>query len=194
MPTSPTDFDLAPLLLRAGLDVAALVAVVGGVYRRRYGRSEILATLVVFNVVIFALTYTLNQVSMTMGAAFGLFAVFSLLRYRTESITAREMTYLFVSIALGLLLAVATLPTAVLAAIAVGCPTLLWLLEQPWFASGDEAQPAQYDIPRLLAPDRREELLEDLRRRTGLAVTRVDVHELDLVKDMARITIFHRAR
>jgi Domain of unknown function (DUF4956) len=75
------------------IDLMCMFILTRGIYFRHYRRSDLFLTYFSFNLVIFLLAYSLNRVELTMGAAFGLFAVFSMLRYRTENISARDMTY-----------------------------------------------------------------------------------------------------
>ena len=185
------DRSLATFAARLAIDVVCVVALVRGVYYRHYRRADLFLTLFSFNVVIFLITFLLNEVEMTLGAAFGLFAVFSMLRYRTEGISAKDMTYLFLVIALGLLLAVGQGGLAQLALIGaaiVGCTALL---EGNLVTKREHAQQVLYDNIALVNARSREALIGDLRSRTGLDVHRVDVQEIDLLRDAARLTIYY---
>ena len=181
------------LLARLAVDLAALAGIVWGGYRRGGGRGSHLLTLVTFNVVIFVVTHLLNEVEMTMGAAFGLFAVFSLLRYRTEGISSRDMTYLFLVIALGLVTAVGAGRLTVLLGIALSLTGMIWVIEAGWLTGRERSHVLIYDDVRLLGADARDRLIADLRERTGLPVQRVEVEEIDLLRDVARLTIYYPA-
>src|SRR5215213_9712988 len=93
-------------LIRLALDLACVFILMRGIYYRTYHRTDLFLTFFSLNLVIFLIAFVLNSAEMSMGAAFGLFAVFSMLRYRTEGISATDMTYLFLGNALGLMLAV----------------------------------------------------------------------------------------
>lgn len=175
------------LLTRLALDLAALWVLLRFAFLRRGGEPGRLLMLVAFNLVLFLIAHLLNQVEMTMGAAFGLFAVFSLLRIRTEGISSRDMTYLFLTIALGLLSAVAQPGTAVLAGLAAAIPALALVLESGWVAPLELRHEVVYDTLALLAPEQRGALLEDLRTRTGMRLTRVEVHRIDLARGIAHL-------
>ena len=101
----------APWLMiqRFAFDLVAIVLLTGGIYYRHHRRTDLFLTIVSGNLTVFVITLLLSQSEMSIGAAFGLFAVFSMLRFRTESLSAREMSYLFLSIALGLAMAIAPL-------------------------------------------------------------------------------------
>jgi hypothetical protein len=180
------------LLGRCALDLACTTALVRGVYYRRHRSTALFLTLYAFNLVIFLVAYLLNRVEMSLGAAFGLFAVFSMLRYRTEGLSARDMTYLFLVIALGLLLGISHGRWYELVAIGALFPSVVAVLESRLVMRGERAEEVLYDDIRLVNSGRREELLADLRVRTGLPIERVEVREIDLVKAHARLTAYYR--
>jgi hypothetical protein len=178
---------------RLAIDLACVTLLVRGVYYRHYRRADLFLTFFSFNLVIFLITFLLNAVEMTLGAAFGLFAVFSMLRYRTEGISAKDMTYLFLVIALGLIMAVGGGGLAQLAAVGAAVLACTALLEGNLVTRREHAQPVLYDNIQLVNARAREALLGDLRSRTGLDVHRVEVHEIDLLKDAARLTVYYHA-
>jgi hypothetical protein len=183
---------LPDLVVRLGLDLTALALLVRGVHYRLYRRADLFLTFFALNVVVFLVTLLMSRVEMTMGAAFGLFAVFSMLRYRTEGITARDMTYLFLVIGLGLLMAVAPGGVPTLAGIAAAILAGTALLEGGWLGGRERTQPVVYDNVSLLHAASRAALVEDLRSRTGLDVRHVEVEEIDFVRDTARLTVLIR--
>jgi hypothetical protein len=143
--------------------------------------------------VIFLIAWVLNSVEMTLGAAFGLFAVFSMLRYRTEGISTVDMTYLFLGIALGLIMAVGDAGPFHLAAIGGVLLGFTWLLEGGVLTRRELRQDVHYDRAELVHTGRHAELLRDLQERTGLNVHRVDVESIDLLRDAARLNIYYYA-
>ena len=126
-----------------------------------------------------------------MGAAFGLFAVFSMLRYRTEGLSAKDMTYLFIVISVGLISAIIKGSWDELGLVNGMILLVVWLLEGNLLIKRELTKNIQYDRIELITPERQEELLEDLRVRTGLAVHRVEVQTMDFLKDSALIMIFY---
>ncbi len=187
IPMISADWDLPVRLL---VDLACVLILVRGIYYGRHRRGELLFTLIAFNLVIFLVAYLLNAVEMTMGAAFGLFAVFSMLRFRTEEIGVADMTYLFLSIALGLLMAVTRTGWISLAIIAVTLLAGAAILETRWFARRERSHSVLYDNLPLVAAKDQAALLEDLRTRTGLRIHRVHVREIDLLKDVAELRVY----
>jgi hypothetical protein len=127
---------------------------------------------------------------MSMGAAFGLFAVFSMLRYRTESISTKDMTYLFLVIAIGLLSAISKGGWDELALLNGIILFATFLLESNWLIKKEFTKNIVYDNINLITPDKRIELLADLKNRTGFNVHRVEIQEIDFLKDATRMTIY----
>ena len=129
---------------------------------------------------------------MSMGAAFGLFAVFSMLRYRTESVDITEMTYLFLSIAIGLLNAMIIGPWYEILFINLLMLVSVIAIESNWVAKRESSKKVIYDRLDLLAKADNTELLLDLSKRTGLAVKKVEVESMDLLKDTAAIVVYYK--
>src|SRR5438876_9515255 len=98
--------------MRLLIDLAAIILLVRVIYFPIYRQREYFFMFVIFNLIIFLISFLLNKVDLSMGAAFGLFAVFSMLRYRTEDISIKDMTYLFLCIAIGLVSAVTKIKDA----------------------------------------------------------------------------------
>ena len=105
-----TTDELVKMLQKFGarflIDIFFMLILMRFVYYKFYKRSDLFFTFFIFNIVIFLISFLLNKVELSMGAAFGLFAVFSMLRYRTEDISIKDMSYLFLVIAIGLVAAV----------------------------------------------------------------------------------------
>jgi hypothetical protein len=145
------------------------------------------------NLVTFALSFILSQVRVDLGFAMGLFAVFGILRYRTESIEVRNLTYLFVVIGLAVLNALVTpnvsvgqllLVNAVIVGMVAG-------LESAPFSRREESRRVVYDRLELLTPARAEELMADLRARTQLPVERYEIGNVDLLRDTADLLVYY---
>lgn len=190
---SPSAFPmLGPAFLSSLLvDVVCVFVLTRLIYYRHYKRSDLFLTFVSFNLVIFLIAYSLSRVEMTLGAAFGLFAVFSMLRYRTSEISAKDMTYMFMVIALGLLMAIGggnVLEKVMIGGILLASTVAL---EANWIVRREHAQDVLYDRVDLVKPASRAALLEDLRARTGLDVHRVDVRQVDFLRDAAELTLYH---
>jgi predicted membrane metal-binding protein len=179
------------LATRLGIDLVSVLVLIRVIYYRTYRRTDLFLTFFSFNLVIFLIAFVLNSTEMSMGAAFGLFAVFSMLRYRTQGISATDMTYLFLGIALGLMLAVSSAAPLGLALVGLIVLVSTFLLESNWLVKREVRQEVVYDNIDLVNAHAREELLHDLRLRTGLNVRRVEVDEIDLVKDSAKLIVYY---
>jgi hypothetical protein len=178
-------------IIRLLLNSATAFIIIKMIYFRHYRKADLFLTFFSFNIIIFLITFLLNKVEMTMGAAFGLFAVFSMLRYRTENISAKDMTYLFIVIALGLIMAVSEgnlITLLLIAGIVVLCTVLL---ESNWLVKREYAQPVYYEKIELIHKDRQPELIADLKNVTGLEIHRIEIQEIDLLKDAARIIVYY---
>lgn len=125
-----------------------------------------------------------------MGAAFGLFAVFSMLRYRTMSINMKDMTYLFIFIAVGLLNAIQMkiYEQAILGSIVFA---ITFLMDTRLLRKRESVKMVRFEDINLIQPEKEEELIAKLRKRTGLEIHRVSIEEIDYLKDIAKINIYY---
>lgn len=178
-------------IVRLLINISTAIVIIRTIYYRYYRRADLFLTFFSFNITIFLISFLLNKVEMTMGAAFGLFAVFSMLRYRTENIAAKDMTYLFIVIAVGLIMAISNGEWYELLAVGAIIVFCVLLLESNWLIRREYSQQLYYEKIELVHLDKRKELLEDLKARTGLNIHRMDILEIDLLKDAARITVYY---
>ncbi|WP_428654861.1 DUF4956 domain-containing protein [Runella sp.] len=177
--------------VRLLVDLLTVTVLTRLIYYRIYRRTDLFLTFFGFNLVIFLITYLLNKVQMSMGAAFGLFAVFSMLRYRTEGLSAKDMTYLFIVISLGLISAIIKGSWDELGLVNGIIVLSVWLLEGNWLIKRELTKNVQYDKIELIVPEKRAELITDLRARTGLDIHRVEIQTMDFLRDSALIMIFY---
>jgi hypothetical protein len=182
----------ASFFLRLLIDILSMVILIRFIYYPVYRRSDHMFTFYMFNLTIFMITFLLaGKNSFSTGAAFGLFAVFSLLRYRTEDISARDMTYLFTVIALGLMTSVNK--GTVLEIAIINCVILFaaFLLDGNVLMKTEFVKSIQYENIELIKPDREEDLRKDLEQRTGLSIHKVSVGKIDFLRDTAIIKIYY---
>jgi hypothetical protein len=184
--------DFWKLVARLGLDLVTTSIVVLYVYWRLYRNREMLFTYYAFNIITFALSTLLRKTPMDMGFALGLFAIFGILRYRTEQIRIRDVTYLFIVLGVAIVNAVANKKISLSELLLVnGLIAGITVIHELAPRDRLTLTPATYDRLDLLAPGRSDEMLSDLRERTGLHVVRVEVTRIDLLRDLAEITIHH---
>ena len=178
------------MLLRFGFFLVVVWFIVYFLYYRKTHRRDYFFTLVLLSVSIFFLIYLLGSVKVKIGFALGLFAIFGVLRYRTETIPVREMSYMFGVISLSVINALAdSLSFVELLLPNVAIAVLIWLFERFVLRANLSSKLVLYDRIELITPERREELLEDLRKRTGLNITKINVGSVDFLKDTAILKI-----
>ena len=186
------------LLFRLLIDVVSIFILIRFVYFPVYKKREFYFTFFVFNVVIFLLSFLLNKVDLSLGAAFGLFAVFSMLRYRTENISIKDMTYLFLVIALGLINAITKIKGAddyyeygFLGFINLLIIALAFLLESKLLFKKEGVKLIVYEKIDLIHSSKTNEIIEDIKLRTGLNVYRISILKIDFINDSAQIKIYY---
>jgi len=161
------------------------------IYYPVYKNRENFFTLFIFNIIIFLITFILNKSDMSMGAAFGLFAVFSMLKYRTEGISAKDMTYMFLVIAMGLITALSKGSWLELSFINVLILLFTFFLETSVIMRKEVSKTVQYENIELIKPENRELLQADLEERLGLRINRIVVGRVDFLRDTAMMKVFY---
>lgn len=160
------------------------------IYYLKYRNTELFLAFFGFNSVIFFVGHMLNEVDISTGAGFGLFAVFSILRYRTDGISAKNMTYLFMGIAVALITSLwtNTTETALFCLVVLGTTFLLEIIV---LSKKEVSKVIYYDSIALIKPEQNKEFLLELNRRTGLAIHRVEIQSIDFLKDSCNLTVFY---
>ena len=176
--------------VRMLIDVLSIIALMRFVYFPIYKKKDFFFTFFLFNIIIFILTYLLNKVDLSMGAAFGLFAVFSLLRYRTENISAKDMTYLFTVIAIGLITSVNKGTYFETCLINIIILLFAFFLDGNIIVKNEKSQIIFFEKIDLIHPQKEAELIADLKIRTGLDIHKVSVNNIDFLKDTAELTVY----
>ena len=178
------------MLIRFGFFMLVLWFIVHFLYYRKTHRRDYFFTLVLLSVSIFFLIYLLGSVKVKIGFALGLFAIFGVLRYRTETIPVREMSYMFGVISLSVINALAdSLSFVELLIPNLAIALLIWMFETFVLRKNLASKLILYDRIELIDPARREDLLEDLAKRTGLKITKLNIGSVDFLKDSAIIKI-----
>lgn len=176
--------------LRLIIDLVSVSLIVWKVYLPNYKKRDHFFTFFMFNLVIYIISYLLSKVDMSFGAAFGLFAVFSLLRYRTENISEKDMTYLLLFIAMGLVNA--TVKGTYFESIIINSMLILaaWILDGNVVVKNEKTQTLLYEKIENIKEENYPSLLEDLKQRTGLNIHKVSIVHIDFVKDCAEVKIY----
>jgi hypothetical protein len=169
------------------------VVIVRFIYYPTEPNKNYVFTYLAFNTIIFFAMSFLISSDLSLGVGFGLFAIFSVLRYRTSAMSTREMTYLFIVIGLPVMNSVLMRGDewdVLLAANAV-VAAVLFVLEREWGFHYERSQSIRYDRVELVTREHRVLLLEDLQLRTGLPIKRVEIGLLNFLNDTAELKVFY---
>lgn len=180
------------LVCRFLLNLFAAAVVIRFLYYPRTREIEYLFTFSLFNVVTFLICFLLRKVPMEMGFALGLFAVFGILRYRTETIPIREMTYLFLVIGLAMINALSNQSVSWLEIIFANFVIVLIpvAIEKITLTKRIDNQLVLYENIQNIKPENKAMLIEDLQNRTGLKVVKVKIESIDFLRDSAELRIY----
>ncbi len=184
--------DIWGLLIRFLFNAVFVWFVIHKLYYPKSQRKDYYFTFAIISVSIFFLIYLLGGVKIKVGFALGLFAIFGIIRYRTESMNVREMTYLFTIIAMTVVNALGiTLTYGELFITNLIFIVCIKLVEnQPWLKHVSEKL-VMYDRIDLIVPERREEMIEDLHKRLGVDIKKVEVGAVDFLRDIAMIKVYY---
>ena len=185
------DNDLYKLVVRFFINLIFLALVVGLCYNRHQKSRVFMFNFVLMNVTVFFICFTLKKLDLGLGMALGLFAIFAILRYRTDAIRVKEMTYLFLVIGIAVINSLANKKTSYAELMATNCVIIAatYLMESLIRVEKVSKQDIVYDRIDLLKPDKRSELYADIEQRTGLIPTRIKTGKIDFLKPAANITV-----
>lgn len=182
------------LLARFTLNTFVTWLLVHFMYYRKSRRTDYYFTFLLISISVFLLIFLLGSVNLKLGLALGLFAIFGIIRYRTETMPVREMTYLFMIIAVSVINALAV--TLSIAEIAITNLLFLvptWVCESNRWLRHVSCKLVLYDRIDLIKPDSRDSLIADLRQRMGLEVVKVEVGSIDFLRDTAMLKVYYDA-
>lgn len=185
--------EISRLLIGALFNLFVAFVIVRFIYYPPTQNKNYVFTFLGFNTVIYFVLGLLSRVDLSMGVGFGLFAIFSVLRYRTDEIPIREMTYLFIIIALpvmnSVLMSGSNWPYLLVANSFV--VLLLFILEKGWGFHFEVNKRILYEQVELITPENYPLLLQDLQKRLGVPVKRIEVEQVDFLRDTANLRIFY---
>ncbi|MDC0935725.1 DUF4956 domain-containing protein [Pirellulales bacterium] len=187
------DDDIYKLLARFAVNCLFLTLIVRGVYYRNSGSKDYLFTYCMLNVLVFFICFTLKKFDLGLGMALGLFAIFGILRYRTTTIPIREMTYLFIVIGIAVINALANKKMSYIElAFTNGCIFgLAAFLERIPLTRHEFEETVLFEKIDLIRPENHEALIDDLQLRTGLNISRIELGEIDFLRDTVVIRVFY---
>ena len=184
--------DLTTFLLGFLVNFVVGLIIVRFIYYPRTKDKRFVFTYLTFSSVIYFVVSLMANITIGIGVGFGLFAIFRIVRYRTEPMPVREMTYLFVLMSLPVMNSSGMLQTAwpqLLIANAV-IALVLWLLEKEWGFEYQLPRHVVYEKIELIQPSRQAEMVADLEARTGRKVERVEIGKIDFLKDTADLRVY----
>jgi hypothetical protein len=189
-------FDINDFATRSIIDLVAILILVGLIYYPKHKNKDFIFTFILFNIINFMICYLLGATKIKMGFAFGLFAIFSIIRYRTIVVSIKDMGYFFMCVALGMLNSLATIKDGFMLLLICNSVIVLltFLLENLNFLNNENYKEIIYDRVELVKPENRDELIQDLTSRTGLPIHKVDIISLNYLKDTALVKAYYYAK
>lgn len=187
------DDDLLKLAFRLTLNLLVVGILVRFVYNRYANNRKYLFPFVMLNVLVFFICFTLKKFELDLGMALGLFAIFGILRYRTNTIPIKEMTYLFCFIGLGIINSLSNkkLSYAELILTDVCIVVIAAWLERGFYFKQERKKSIVYDRMDLVRPENHEELIDDLQQRMGIPFSRIDIGKINYVNNTVSIDAFY---
>ncbi len=196
-PNSITWFseDFYGLLIRLGINLFFMTILIRVLYYTKTRRKDYLFTYYLIGTITFFLCFGLMQMDIDTGMGLGLFAIFGIIRYRTDAIEIKEMTYLFMVIGISVVNALASneLSISEVGVINITVVLLTYLLENVWLMKHETRKTINYERIDLIKPENQDLLKADLEKRTGLSINRVEVGKIDFLNDTALIRIYYYA-
>lgn len=179
------------LLVRLALNLGITTVLIRFIYYPITKRKDFMFTFMLVSLSIFFLCYILSSVSLDLAFALGLFAIFGIIRYRTDAIPIKEMTYLFIVIGLAVMNSLAAGVSMAEIGFANGLILLLtYGLEKVWLLRHESHKIVLYERIELIKSGNRDALKADLEERTGIIINRVEVGRIDFLRDTALVKIY----
>jgi hypothetical protein len=187
--------DFYTLILKLAINLFFLTIIIRFLYYPRTKRKDYLFTYYLIGTITFFLCFGLKKLDIDTGMGLGLFAIFGIIRYRTDAIEIKEMTYLFLIIGISVVNALASNQISIseVAVINLTVIALTFVLENLWLMKHETRKTINYERIDLITPDKHEQMKADLEKRTGLTINRFEVGKIDFLNDTAQVRIFYFA-
>ena len=185
--------DFFRLLLKTSFNLGVVLIIARGIYYPITKNKDYLFTYLLISLTVFILCVLLDDVKLQLGFALGLFAIFGIIRYRTDPIPIKEMTYLFLVIGVSVVNALANkkISYAELLFANLIIVFVTFGMERLWLLKHEARKMILYEKIDLILPDKKELLLKDLKDRTGLEIIRYEIKKIDLMRDVANICVYY---
>jgi hypothetical protein len=187
--------DALVLLIRLLVNITVLTILIRYLYYPKTKRKDYLFTYYLIGTITFFLCFGLKKLDIDTGMGLGLFAIFGIIRYRTDAIEIKEMTYLFLIIGVSVVNSLASnqISLAEMAIINVSVILLTFGLENLWLVKHETRKTINYERIDLIVPDKYDEMKADLEKRTGIVINRFEVGKIDFLTDTALIRVYYYA-
>lgn len=187
------DDDFFKMMFRFIINFTFLTIIIRFIYYPIAKRKDYVFTYYLISAIVFFLCFTLKKYELDIGMALGLFAIFGIIRYRTDAIPIKEMTYLFVVIGVSVINSLANKKMSYAEIIAANALVIFVLvaIEKYWALKQEESKAIIYENIENIKPENYQLLKEDLENRTGLSINKVTIGNVDFLKDTAEVTIFY---
>lgn len=185
------DNDFYKLIFKFVLNFIVITIIARGIYYPIAKRKDYLFSYYLISFVVFSICFTLKKIDLQLGMALGLFAIFGILRYRTDAMPIKEMTYLFVIIGISVVNSLSSRKTSLAEILFVNASIIVitYVLERVWLLKHKTYKLITYEKIDLIVPDKYQELKADLEKRTGLVIEDIEVGPVNFLNDTAQITI-----
>ncbi|PKQ62891.1 hypothetical protein BZG02_11030 [Labilibaculum filiforme] len=186
--------NILELMLRFLLNLGVTVFVINYVYFRATGKRSYVFTYIMISTTVFFLCFLLGSIELQLGFALGLFAIFGIIRYRTDTIPIREMTYLFLVITISVINALTRgeVSFSEIAFTNTAFMATTWVMERVWMKRHLARRTIVYDRLDLIHPSRHAELIDDIQTRTGMVVAKFSIGQIDLAKKSIKLIVFYK--
>lgn len=182
------------LIIRFSFNIIVILLLIRWLYYGATKRKDFLFSYFIIGSVIFLICFLLESVKLQLGFTLGLFAVFGIIKYRTDSIPIKEMTYLFLVIGVSVINALSNKKVSYSELVFTNAILvfLVYGLEKLWLLKHESIKIILYERIDLIRPDRYKELIEDLEQRTGIKpINRVEIGKIDFLKDTAQLQVYY---
>ena len=189
------DEDFYLLIMRLAINMVFITILIRFLYYEKTKRKDYLFTYYLIGTITFFLCFGVKKLDIDTGMGLGLFAIFGIIRYRTDAIEIKEMTYLFLIIGLSVVNALASnkLSIAEMALINVFMVVLTYILEFLWLMKHETRKTIIYERIDLIVPEKEVEMKKDLEKRTGLSLNRYEIGKIDFLNDTAQVRVYYYA-
>jgi len=181
------------LIIRFSFNFLVISIIVRGLYFSVAKRKNYLFAFILISTIVFLICFLLDSISLGIGFALGLFAIFGIIRYRTNPIPIKEMTYLFIVIGVSVINGLSNMNISYLELVFTNVITIVvvYFLERVWLMKKEAKKNIEYENVELIQPARRADLVKDLRERTKLNITKIEIGRINYLRDSVRIRIHY---